>query len=162
VRKHSFLILAISCFFSLVRSCGIHLADFLERHRSLWNMVKMVSFKSSIAFERMPHLHPPVILNGNWNKGHKVPVLMGFLELNHRCYTKMERVVGSGRQKFLFLNNQLIGPARVFNKNKRKLVLLRNLFSSILSKMYYFCIIHIVSFGFEPTSYIGFIKIFVN
>jgi hypothetical protein len=31
VRKHSFLILTLSCFFSLVRSYGTHLADFLVR-----------------------------------------------------------------------------------------------------------------------------------
>jgi hypothetical protein len=42
-RKHSFLILTLSCFFSLVRSCGTHLANFLVWHRSLWSMVKMVS-----------------------------------------------------------------------------------------------------------------------
>jgi hypothetical protein len=78
---------------------------------------------------------------------------MVFLELNHRYYTEMERVAGSSRQKCHFLNSQLIGLARVFNKNKRKFVLLQNLFSSLLSKMYYFCFIHKVSFGFEPTSY---------
>jgi hypothetical protein len=50
----------------------------------------------------------------------------------------MERVAGSGRQKCHFLNNQLIEPARVFYRNERKIVLLQNLFLSLLSKMCYF------------------------
>jgi hypothetical protein len=66
--------------------------------------------------------------------------------------TEMEREAGSGRQKCCFLNNQLIGLERVYNKNKRKFVLLQNLFSSLLSKMYCFCFIYIVSFEFELTS----------
>jgi hypothetical protein len=80
-------------------------------------MVKMVSMKPSVTLERVPDLHPVVILYSDGNKGHEVSVLMVFLELNHRCYTEMERVAGSSRQKCHFLNNQLIGPARVFNKN---------------------------------------------
>jgi hypothetical protein len=78
---------------------------------------------------------------------------MAFLELNRRYSTGMEREAGNGRRKCRFLNKQLIGPARVFNKNKRKFVLLQNLFSSLLSKMYYFCFIYIVLFEFELTSY---------
>jgi hypothetical protein len=140
VRERPSLILTLSCFISLVRSWGTHLADFLVTHGSLWSMVKMVSMKSSITMEKAPDLHPAVILKGDWNKGHEVSVLMIFLELNHRCYTEMERVSGNGRQKCHFLNNQLIGPARVFNKKTRKFVLLLNLFSSTLSKMYYFCL----------------------
>jgi hypothetical protein len=66
---------------------------------------------------------------------------MAFLELNRRYSTEMERETGSGRQKCRFLNNQLIGLERVFNKSKRKFVLLQNLFSSLLSKMYYFVLL---------------------
>jgi hypothetical protein len=85
-----------------------------------------------------------------------------FLELNHCCYTEMERVAGSGRQKCHFMNNQLIGLARVFNKNNGNLSFYKTFFSSLLSKMYYFCFIHIVSFGFEPTSYETSTKLFLS
>jgi hypothetical protein len=119
----------------------------------LWSRVKMVSMEASVTLERVPDLHPAVILNGDWNKGQEVSVLMAFLELNRRYSTEMEREAGSGLQKCCFLNNQLIGLARVFNKSKREFVLLQNLFSSLLSKMYYFCFIYIVSFELELTSY---------
>jgi hypothetical protein len=95
-----------------------------------------------------------VILNGDWNKGQEVSVLMAFLELNHRYSTEMEREAGSGRRKCRFLNKKLIGLASVFNKNKRKCVFLQNLFSAFLFNLYYFCFIYIVSFEFELTSYI--------
>jgi hypothetical protein len=72
---------------------------------------------------------------------------MAFLELNRRYSTEMEREAGSGREKCRFLNNQLIRLARVFNKSKRNFVLLQNLFSSLLSKMYYFCFIYICRFS---------------
>jgi hypothetical protein len=80
---------------------------------------------------------------------------MAFLELNRRYSTEMEREAGSVRQKCHFLNYQLIRIEIVFNKSKRKFVLLQNLFSSLLSKMYCFCFINIVSFEFELTSYPG-------
>jgi hypothetical protein len=121
--------------------------------QTLWNMVKMVSMEASATLERVPDLHPAVILNGDWYKGQEVSVLMAFLELNRRYSTEMEREAGSGWQKCRFLNNQLIGLARVFNKSKRKFVRLQNFFTSLLSKMYYFCFIDIVSFEFELTSY---------
>jgi hypothetical protein len=112
-------------------------------------MVKMVSMEASVTLERGPDLHPAVILNGDGNKGQEVSVLMAFLELNCRYSIEMEREAGSGRQKCRFLNNQLVRLARVFNKSKRKFVILQNLFSSLLSKMYYFCFIYIVSFEIE-------------
>jgi hypothetical protein len=84
----------------------------------------------------------------------EVSVLRAFLEINHLYSTEMEREAGSGRRKCRFLNKQLIGLARVFNKNKRKCVLLQNMFSSLLSNLYSFCFIYIVSFEFELTSYI--------
>jgi hypothetical protein len=103
-------------------------------------MVKMVSMDAFVTLERVPDLHPAVILNGDWNKGQEVSVLMSFLELNHRYSTEMEREAGSVWQKYRFMNNQLIRLARVpvCNKNKRKFVLLQNLFSSLLCKMHYF------------------------
>jgi hypothetical protein len=78
---------------------------------------------------------------------------MAFLEFNHLYSTEMEREAGSSWRKCRFLNKQLIGLASVFTKNKRKFVLLQNLFSSLLSNLYYFCFIYIVSFEFELTSY---------
>jgi hypothetical protein len=78
---------------------------------------------------------------------------MAFLQLNRRYSTEMEREAGSGWRKCRFLNKQLIGLARVFNNSKRKFVLLQNLFSSLLSKIYYFCFIYIVLFELELTSY---------
>jgi hypothetical protein len=77
---------------------------------------------------------------------------MALLEFNHRYSTEMEREAGSGRRKCRFLKKELIGLASVFNKNKRKCVLLQNLFSSLLSNLYYFCFIYIVSFEIELTS----------
>jgi hypothetical protein len=47
-------------------------------------MVKMVSMKSSATLERVPDLHPVVILKGDLNKGHEVSVLMVLLEFNHK------------------------------------------------------------------------------
>jgi hypothetical protein len=83
--------------------------------------------EASVTLERVPDIHPVVILNSEWNKGQEVSVLMAFLELNHRY-------------------------SRVFNKNKRKFIHLQNLFSSLLSNLYCFCFIYIVSFEFELTS----------
>jgi hypothetical protein len=125
----------------------------LGEAQALWSMVKMVSMEASVTLERVPDLHPVVILNSNWNKGQEVSVLMAFLELNRSYSSEMEQEAGSGRKKCRFQKNQLIGLARVFNKSKRKFVLLQNLFSSLFSKMYYFCFIYIVSFEFELTSY---------
>jgi hypothetical protein len=68
--------------------------------------VKMVSMEASVTLERVPDLHPAVILNSDWNKGQEVSVLMAFLELNRRYSTEMEREAGSGREKCRFLNNQ--------------------------------------------------------
>jgi hypothetical protein len=68
-------------------------------------MVKMVSMEASVTFERVPDLHPAVILNDG-NKGQEVSVLMAFLELNRLYSTEMEREAGSGREKCRFLNNQ--------------------------------------------------------
>jgi hypothetical protein len=79
---------------------------------------------------------------------------MALLEFNHRYSTEMEREAGSGRRKCRFLKKELIGLASVFNKNKRKCVLLQNLFSSLLSNLYYFCFIYIASFELELTSYV--------
>jgi hypothetical protein len=124
----------------------------LREAQTLWSMVKMVSMEASVTLERVPDLHPVVILNGDWNKGQEASVLMASLELNCRYSIEMEWEAGSGQQKCRFLNNKLIGMARVFNKSKRKFVFLQNLFSSLLSKMYYFCSIYIVSFKFELTS----------
>jgi hypothetical protein len=125
----------------------------LGEAQTLWRMVKMVQMDASVTLERVPDLHPVVILNGDWNKGQEVSVLVAFLEFNHHYSTEMEREAGSGRRKCRFLNKQLIVLARVFNKNKRKCVLLQNLFSLLLSNLYYFCFIYIVSFEFELTSY---------
>jgi hypothetical protein len=65
---------------------------------------------------------------------------------------EMERVAGSDKQKCHFLINQLIGPVKVLNKNKRKLIPLQFLFSQHLTKMCHSCFIYIVLFGFELTS----------
>jgi hypothetical protein len=43
----------------------------------------------------VPDPHLTVILNDGRNKGHKVSVLVVFLELNGRCSTEMERLSGS-------------------------------------------------------------------
>jgi hypothetical protein len=128
----------------------------LGKAQTLWSMVKVVPMKASVTLERVPDLRPVVILNGDWNKGQEVSVLMALLEFNHRYSTEMERKAGSGRRKCRFLKKQLIGLASIFNKNKRKCVLLQNLFSSLLSNLYYF--IYIVSFELELTSYNGFTK----
>jgi hypothetical protein len=124
----------------------------LGEAQTLWSMVKMVSMKASVTMERVPDLHPVVILNSDWNKCQEVSVLMALLEFNHRYSTEMEREAGSRRRKFRFLKKQLIGLASIFNKNKRKCVLLQNLFSSLLSNLHYFCFIYIVSFELELTS----------
>jgi hypothetical protein len=70
-----------------------------------------------------------VILNGHINKDQEILVLMVFLALKGCCSTEMERVAGSDCQKCSFLKNQLFWPARVFNENNRKFVLLQNLLS---------------------------------
>jgi hypothetical protein len=54
-------------------------------------MVKMVPMEASVTLDRVPDLHPVVILNGDRNKGQEASVLMAFLELNHRYSTEMER-----------------------------------------------------------------------
>jgi hypothetical protein len=78
---------------------------------------------------KVPVLHPLVIFNGDRNDGKEVLVLMVFLALKGRCSIEMERVAGRGRQTCSLLNKQLIGAAKVLNKNKWKFVLLQNLFS---------------------------------
>jgi hypothetical protein len=39
VRRHSWLIITLTCFCSWVRSFGTHLSDFFMRPRALWSMV---------------------------------------------------------------------------------------------------------------------------
>jgi hypothetical protein len=109
MRKHSCLILTLSCFCSLVSewvSCGTHLADFWWGPDLVKYGEDRVSMEASVTLKRVPDLHPAVILIGDWNKGQEVSVLMAFLVLNRRYSNEMEREAGSGREKCRFLNNQ--------------------------------------------------------
>jgi hypothetical protein len=96
---------------------------------------------------------PAGSLNSGRNKGQKFYVRMVFVALKGCCSTEMDRVVGSDQKKLSFITNQLIGPARVLNKNKWNFVLLQIFFSQLLSKLCCYCFIYIVLFGFELIPY---------